>query len=702
MNTVLVTGASGFIGRALVRHLLATGHQVRVLTRRPSDTVFPAEVVRIQGDLLEPDALPPGLLDDVDVLFHCAGEIADTSRMRRLHVDGTRALLNLAGQRSALNPAAAPLRWIQLSSVGAYGQAERGGTDRVVTEATPEHPRGDYEITKTEADHLLLVAATAGQVRLTIVRPSNVFGVGMPNRSLPGLVNAIRRGRFFYIGDRQAISTYVHVDDVARALVACAKHPVAIGKTYNLSNDCPLRELVDAVADACGRRRPWLVVPEAAVRAVTRLLAARPFWPLTQSRIDALVARTRYPSDLIRAELGFECARPVPVSVLELLDPEESVRREICFVSTIAWPLRVYIGPQIRSVAQHCRVTLVADGIAELGDAFGDTARLKDISIRRQISPGADLRALVSLWRWFRANRFAGVHSIMPKAGLLAMLAARLAGVPVRLHTFTGQVWVTRTGLARRFLMGMDRQIARLATCVLADSFSQREFLIDNGIVPDDKIVVLAKGSVCGVDTERFCPDSASRERIRRDCDIAAEDFVLLFVGRLNRDKGVGELLQAFLELASSHVQLHLMLVGPDEGGYDAELAQLPPGIRGRIHRIGFTQHPEHCMASADAICLPSYREGFGSVLIEAGACGVPAIASRIYGISDAVADGVTGILVPPGNAGELADAITTLMEDPPLRQSMGAAARQRVVDEFAQERLTTAFLEFYRRHHLL
>lgn len=315
---ILVTGASGFIGRALVGHLCSLGHSVAALSRK-IDNAFPVGVRSIRGDLLAQSSLPPDLFRGVKAVFHCAGEINDPSNMRRLHVDGTARLLDLAC-REAVGNSSRPIRWVQLSSVGAYGPGGRSGLERVVTEGSVENARGEYEITKTEADRLLLKASADGKIALTILRPSNVFGPGMPNRSLPGLLSAIRRGLFFYIGSREAISTYVHVEDVVRALAACVGSPIAIGKVYNLSNDCLLSDLVNAVADSCGQNRPRLVIPEFIVRGLAMAFKGRPSWPLTNSRIDALVSRTRYPADLIRRELGFEFSRPVPVSALELLD----------------------------------------------------------------------------------------------------------------------------------------------------------------------------------------------------------------------------------------------------------------------------------------------------------------------------------------------------------------------------------------------
>jgi glycosyltransferase involved in cell wall biosynthesis len=375
----------------------------------------------------------------------------------------------------------------------------------------------------------------------------------------------------------------------------------------------------------------------------------------------------------------------------------------LCFVSTIAWPLRVYIGPHILKSAETCDVTLVASGVSELDDGyFSSSIHRKDIQIPRKITPLADMVALVKLWHHLKTGNYHCVHSIMPKAGLIAMLAGTLARVPVRFHTFTGQVWVTRKGPVRWLLMFMDKLIGRLATGVLTDSFSQKDFLVANHIVKAEKVAVLGSGSVAGVDATRFSPNRAAREVVRRDFGIGAQDFVFMFVGRLNRDKGISELLQAFAQISCDYPEVRLILVGPDEDGYEARIADLPLAVNRKIHRIDFTPRPEMYMAASDVICLPSYREGFGSVLIEAAACGVPAVASRIYGITDAVVDRLTGILHEPGNINEIVAAMSRMIRDTQMRIQMGTAARARACECFSQDHITAAFLDFYRKHGVI
>ena len=318
------------------------------------------------------------------------------------------------------------------------------------------------------------------------------------------------------------------------------------------------------------------------------------------------------------------------------------------------------------------------------------------VPLQRKISPLSDLYALVRLYALFRQEKYAAVGSVTPKAGMLAMLAAAMAGVPFRIHIFTGQVWAARTGWKRWLLKAADRLMARLATHVLADSPSQRDFMVAEGIVAATKICVLGDGSICGVDGERFRPDADRRATIRRAHGIPDGATVFLYLGRLNRDKGMLDLADAFAR--QDRADAWLLVVGPDEEGmHDAMQARLGAS-RDRCRFVGYTDRPEDYMAAGDVFCLPSYREGFGMVIIEAAAAGVPAIASRIYGITDAVEDGVTGFLHSPGNAEEISRKMAAMIGDAALRAQMGRAARERALRLFSRQAVTQAWLDFYRQ----
>lgn len=230
------------------------------------------------------------------------------------------------------------------------------------------------------------------------------------------------------------------------------------------------------------------------------------------------------------------------------------------------------------------------------------------VGIERKISIWQDFSALVQLLRLFRQYKFMAVHSVTPKAGLLAMLAAALTQVDVRIHTFTGQVWATKRGFGRIALKKLDKLIGCLCTHILVDSPSQRQFLLEEGVIASEKSSVLQKGSISGVDINRFKPDYSARLRIRESLQITDGDVVFLFIGRLNRDKGVLDLAVAFSNVASRHVNARLLIVGVDEANLSEDIHGITENCEKQVEFIEFTPVPEEYMAASDVLCLPSYR----------------------------------------------------------------------------------------------
>ena len=380
-----------------------------------------------------------------------------------------------------------------------------------------------------------------------------------------------------------------------------------------------------------------------------------------------------------------------------LKDERNDRRKRICFVATVPFAINVFLRGHINVLKEEYDVALVTSGTAEeLPGLLSQRVQFIPLHIERKVSLGKDLLAFARLWRLFRTQKYDSVHSIMPKSGLLSMTAARLAGVRLRIHTFTGQVWTTRTGLPRLILKSFDKVLAANATQIFADSRSQREFLIQKNVVKETGINVLAEGSIVGVNLKRFKFDENEREKLRLEYKISKEAVTFIFVGRLKRDKGLLDLSRAFAMAAKQNGNIHLLIVGADEDGLENVFSMLAKEIPGRVHRAGFADRPQAYLSAADVFCLPSYREGFGSVLIEAAAVGLPAIASRIYGITDAVDDGVTGILHRPSAVDEIAKAMLLLASNGDLRSRMGEAARVRTIEKFPEERVTRALLEFY------
>lgn len=313
MKSVCVTGGGGFIGRRLVGALRVLGLSPRILTRQKPDSDINS--LYFVGDLVDGHSSLAGLVSGVDVVFHCAGEVKNTSLMRTLHVDGTARLLEEV--RRQINASQKPVHWVQLSSVGAYGPPQGAAhSERIVVETTPCVPVGEYEITKTLSDQLVeKFAETEPLFSFCILRPSNVVGPTMSNQSLRALVRMIEKRIFFYIGSRHSVATYVHVDDVVAALVLCGTHANARGQVFNLSNDCLLSEIVDAVCLNSSLPPPNLCVPEYLVRGVTKLLSSVVTIPLTQERIDALVKMTYYPTRKIEKCLGFKPDFSIPAAI---------------------------------------------------------------------------------------------------------------------------------------------------------------------------------------------------------------------------------------------------------------------------------------------------------------------------------------------------------------------------------------------------
>lgn len=377
-------------------------------------------------------------------------------------------------------------------------------------------------------------------------------------------------------------------------------------------------------------------------------------------------------------------------------------KRRVCYVATADFILNWFLSAHIKAQSSLYDITIITDGKKDnlIHLLLDGNTRFIHLPVKRDISLFNDVYVLIWLIKYFKSEHFDCVHSIMMKSGLLAMIAANIAGVPLRFHTFTGQRWVTKKGLFRAFLQSMDRRIAANATHVFADSMSQRFFMNEHKICDISRVTVLGDGSITGVDTKRFIPNYTIRQTVRAGCNICADDIVFLFVGRLSVDKGLIDLMQAFDSLKQSTNNIHLMIVGPDEEGLEAELERFSKKLPGSVHIMGSSDTPEHYMAAADVLCLPSYREGFGNVIIEAASVGIPAIASRIYGITDAVEENIAGILHSVGSIQEIVHAMSIMVTNKSLRLSMGRAARERALVKFPQERLTKALINFHDEKH--
>lgn len=374
------------------------------------------------------------------------------------------------------------------------------------------------------------------------------------------------------------------------------------------------------------------------------------------------------------------------------------VKNKICLVIASPLTINFFLLGHITVLAKEYDLTVITntDDLNFLAH-LGVPLQVIPVVIERNVSLWRDLKAFMQLAFIFSRERFDLVHSLSPKSGLLAMIAAWIVCVPVRIHTFQGEVWITRKGLWRSFLKFLDKVVARCATHLLVVSHSEQKFLVEQGVVSHGRLQILANGSICGVDTVRFKPDFVARSNLRASIGLSESDTVILYLGRLTIDKGLLDLADAFSRVAANHENVHLLVVGPDEEGMQDKMKIRCANGFSRLHFANYTASPEHYMAGSDILCLPSYREGFGLVLIEAAATGIATIGSRIYGITDAIVENETGLLFTAGDVDDLTKKMEILIEDPTLRRVLGGSGRVRTNRYFSKDLVLSELLRYYK-----
>lgn len=357
----------------------------------------------------------------------------------------------------------------------------------------------------------------------------------------------------------------------------------------------------------------------------------------------------------------------------------------------------IFVTGMLPELQERYEVVLLSSPGHELDDVeekYG--VRGIRVLMKRHISFGHDYVSLCRLVYVFLREKPAMVHSITPKAGLLCMIAAWLARVPVRVHTFTGLVFPTATGLKRRILMMTDYITCACATHVIPEGEGVKNDLLRNGITKKP-IKVLGYGNVRGIDMARFDrrPEVMALAQEKKKNDV----FTFVFVGRIVRDKGINELCQA-LEMLSGIVPVRLLLVGPYEDDLDPVSQQSKDIIENNpsIEYLGSKSDDEllACYAAADCFVFPSYREGFPNTVIEAGAMGLPSIVTDINGSREIIVQGENGVIVPPKDADALYKAMWDMIRNKPARDRMAANARQMIASRFEQGFVRKCLMDYY------
>ena len=306
---ICITGATGFIGGKLVRAHLMLGNEVRYLTRANSKCIVGAQAFVCDINASVDQLLP--FFENVDIFYHCAGELINEAVMHSTHVQGTANLLSLI-EKIRLKKQIS-FHWIQLSSCGAYGQtSSQQSIERYVDENDLDSPIGEYEHTKTESDKLIInFAAQYDWFKYTIIRPTIVFGSGMRSTAILRIAKMINNRLFFYVGNKDSIANYVHVDDVVKAMLLSVNQQKAHNQLFIVSNDCKFSDLIDTIANALNASKPSWVVNEFLLR---KAVSATGRWiklPISNAQIDVMVRQTHYSNDKIKKMLNWKPSAPV-------------------------------------------------------------------------------------------------------------------------------------------------------------------------------------------------------------------------------------------------------------------------------------------------------------------------------------------------------------------------------------------------------
>ena len=366
---------------------------------------------------------------------------------------------------------------------------------------------------------------------------------------------------------------------------------------------------------------------------------------------------------------------------------------KIAIISNTSNFFKSFMLKHIKILSKSYELTIFCHTAHKLKSDVPRNVSLIDINFRRGISIFNDIIAFLLLIFFFLKNRPAISISFTPKIGFIVLLSAFLTRIPLRIHWFTGQIWCTKKGVVKKFYKFIDKLIFFLSTRVLVDGLSQKKFLIKEKVISEKKSTVLQKGSVGGVDLEKFKLDKKKRIIMRKKYSISQKTFVFLFLGRINKDKGVFDLVKAYEKLLSNQCKMDILLVfvGPIE---DKNFFNIIKGNK-KILYFDFTNNPENWLSMSDILCLPSYREGFGTVIIEAASCGVPSLCSRIYGLKDSIIDRKTGFFHKVGNINDIKKKMIYVIKNKKIVKGWGYLAKNRVEKEFNNTVLANKFLSY-------
>lgn len=375
-------------------------------------------------------------------------------------------------------------------------------------------------------------------------------------------------------------------------------------------------------------------------------------------------------------------------------------------ITTVPVSLKTLLKGQLEFMSHHFEVVGISSEGKELWDVQNaEGIRVIPIDMTRTISPFRDLKSLWKTYRVFRKEKPLIVHSHTPKAGIIGMLAAKLAGVPNRFHTVAGLPLMEAKGNKRKLLNFVEKLTYKCSTKIYPNSKGLYDFILENKLAKKQKMTVIANGSSNGINTDHFNPElfsASENSKLRESLGISSGDFVFIFVGRLVGDKGINELVSSFNRINTENNTTKLLLVGLLESDLDPLHNETLDIIKfnQNIISIGYQKDVRPYFSISDILVFPSYREGFPNVVMQAGAMGLTSIVSDINGCNEIIKDGENGLIIPVKDSESIYSAMNKTLFDNVLKEKMQKNAREMIISRYEQQVVWNSILEEYKKYH--
>lgn len=373
------------------------------------------------------------------------------------------------------------------------------------------------------------------------------------------------------------------------------------------------------------------------------------------------------------------------------------MKKKIIFVSTTIITIQTFLLDHIQELIKQNFEIYVISNIKKINNNQKINVKLININFSRKVSLFSDLLSLFKLFFFLKKISPNLIISITPKAGFLSAFASFFLKIRFRVHIFTGQLWANKKGLYKYFLKFLDEIIIILSTHVLVDSFSQKKFLAKNMLCRErSKYFVIENGSICGVDTNKFRRSYSIRLLLRKKLNISASSIIITFVGRINYEKGIHNLIDAFKHILLVHKNAYLFLVGYDEINLKNKIKNYE--YRNKIKIFNHKNNVVNFLQTSDIFCLPSQREGFGVSVIEASSCQLPIVCSDIYGLKESSIHKTTGLKFKLGQNKQMVKHLIKLINDKKLREKLGKQGRNWVKQNFSKSKVVDGYVNFFKK----